>query len=540
MTLKDILDHITPTLDRIDNFVWGPVTICLLVGTGLYLTFRLRLIQIRGFRHSLEVVSGKYDRPEETGDVSHFQALCTALSATIGIGNIAGVATAISWGGPGALFWMWVTAAVGMATKYTCCTLALKYRTINPDGTVSGGPMYYLDQALGQKWLAVLFALFAGVASFGIGCMVQANSVVDGIRNLIGEDWAARGFAPEIPILGGLPFFKVALGLILAGMTGLVIIGGIRRIGRVASYLVPVMCVLYAGGALIILVYHADRIPEAFRQVFYYAFTPVAVGGGFFGLVVQQTIQKGVARGIFSNEAGLGSAPIAHAAARTNEAVRQGYVAMLEPFTDTLVVCTITGLTILVSGVWQVKGDDGRLLFGPGGIGQPAIYQGHVGPSGERAVLPQFKGQLVVADPADPARPFLNAKGEPYPVPTSSTLTMSAFKSVLGGAGRWIVAVSLALFAYSTMIGWSYYGDRSWGYLLGPHAVMPYRWVFCCLIFVGAVGGLQLVWTLADILNACMAFPNLIGLIFLAGIVVRETRDYQRRMAEAKTRERTR
>jgi len=539
MNLQRFLDYLTPILDRIDSFVWGPFTVALLVGTGLFLTVRLKLIQVRGFRHSIEITSGKYDKPEEEGDVSHFQALCTALSATIGVGNIAGVATAISWGGPGALFWMWVTAAVGMATKYTCCSLALKYRVIHPDGSVSGGPMYYLERGLGQKWLAVLFAFFAATASFGIGCMVQANSVVDGVRNLLPDSMARLAVIEAIPALGGLPLYKVALGLVLAVMTGLVIIGGVRRIARVASYLVPVMCLLYAAGTVAVLALNASRIPEVIGQIFYYAFTPVAVGGGFFGVVVQQTIQKGVARGIFSNESGLGSAPIAHAAAKTREAVRQGFVALLEPFTDTLVVCSMTGLVIMLSGEWMVRSDDGRLLFGPGAIGRPGIYQGHVTAAGEKVVLDQYQGKLVVVEAArDANRPILNSKGEPMLVPTSATLSIRSFEKSLGRWGTWVVALALALFAYSTLISWSYYGDRSVGYLLGQRAVMPYRWLFCVFAFVGAVGGLQLVWTIADILNACMAFPNLVGLIFLSGVVVRETRDYQRRMAEQKRRER--
>jgi len=539
MNLKSVLDQLTPILDRIDSFVWGPFTIVLLVGTGLFLTVRLKFIQIRGFRHSIEITSGKYDEPDDEGDVSHFQALCTALSATIGIGNIAGVATAISWGGPGALFWMWVTAAVGMATKYTCCSLALKYRIVHPDGSVSGGPMYYLTHALGQKWLGVLFAFFAGTASFGIGCMVQANSVVDGVRNLLPDAVERWAVADAVPVLGGMAVYKIGLGLLLAAMTGLVIIGGVRRIAKVAAYLVPVMCLLYAGGAIAVLALNAPRLPAILGQIFYYAFTPIAVGGGFLGVVVQQTIQKGIARGIFSNESGLGSAPIAHAAARTKEAVRQGFVAMLEPFTDTLVVCSMTGLVILASGEWMVRSDDGRLLFGPGGMGRPAIYQGHINSSGEQEILENYRGKLVVVEAAaNTNRPVLRSNGEPLIVPTSSTLSMRSFEKDLGRWGTWVVALSLALFAYSTLISWSYYGDRSWGFLLGRRAVMPYRWVFCCFVFIGAVGGLQTVWTIADILNACMAFPNLVGLILLSGIVVRDTRDYQRRMAEQKRRER--
>ena len=498
-------------LDTINGIAWGPFTIVLLVGTGIFLTIRLRFIQIRRLPHSFAVAAGRYDQPEDTGDVTHFQALCTALSATVGTGNIAGVATAISIGGPGALFWMWVTAAVGMATKYTCCSLALKYRTTNPDGTVSGGPMYYLERGLGQKWLAVLFAIFAAVASFGIGCMVQANSVVDGMKSLLPPALDRHVVADAIPLLGGVAGYKIALGLFMAVMTGVVIIGGIRRIARVASVLVPFMSVFYIGGSLIIIALKAPLVPSVFAQVFQYAFTPVAVGGGFLGMVVMQTIQVGVARGIFSNESGLGSAPIAHAAARARYAVTQGFVAMLEPFTDTLVVCSMTGLVILLSGQWMVTAPNGDLLYGPGGIARPAKHG----------------GALVLAKPSTAqTEPILSDDGQPIPVLTSSTLTIRSFESVLGRVGVWIVAIGLMLFAYSTMISWSYYGDRSVGYLLGYRAVMPYRWIFCVFIFIGSVGGLQTVWTIADILNACMAFPNLIGLLLLSGVVARDTRQY--------------
>ncbi|KPL27012.1 MAG: hypothetical protein AMJ72_11240 [Acidithiobacillales bacterium SM1_46] len=530
-----MLDQLTPILDRIDDFVWGPFTIVLLVGTGLFLTIRLKFLQFRRFRHSFETISGKYDDPREEGDVSHFQALCAALSATIGIGNIAGVAVAISWGGPGALFWMWVTAVVGMATKYSSCSLALKYREVHPDGTVSGGPMYFISRGLGLKWLAVAFALFAGIASFGIGCMVQANSVVDGVRNVLPDSVADLSI--RMPVIGPVPGHAFALGVFLAVLVGLVIIGGIRRIARVAQYLVPFMLVLYVGGALLILALNISRVPVALGQVFHYAFAPVAIGGGVLGFVVQQTIRHGVARGVFSNESGLGSAPIAHAAAKTREMAREGFVAMIGPFVDTLVICTMTGLVILVSGQWMVRSDEGALLYGPGGIGRPGKYQGHVDQNGNRIVLEEYKGKLVLFE-ADmkSERPLLDENDEPFLVPTSSTLTIRAFEAALGRFGTWIVALGLVLFAYSTMLSWSYYGDRSIGYLLGQRAVMPYRWLFCIFVIVGAVGGLQLVWLIADILNACMAFPNLIGLLLLSGVVVRETKDYLRRMDEEKHR----
>jgi AGCS family alanine or glycine:cation symporter len=507
-------------MDAVNGIVWGPVMIVLLVGTGLYLTIRLGFLQFRYFRHAVKCVSGKYDNPEEEGDISHFQALCAALSATIGTGNIAGVATAIALGGPGAVFWMWVTALVGMATKFTSCSLALKYRVIHPDGSASGGPMYYLDRGLNMKWLAVLFALFAGIASFGIGCAVQSNSVADGLLTVMPEVLRERRIAASVPVIGGTLLVKPLIGVILAFMVWIVIVGGIRRIARVASRIVPLMCVIYVLGALVILLRNAGGIPEAFGQIFAYAFTPVAAGGGFVGVVLARTIQKGVARGVFSNESGLGSAPMAHAAAKTKEMVREGSVAMLGPFIDTIVVCTMTALVIITTGAWQVHSDEGELLYGPGGPGLPVKMTIH------------GKGVQVIGAAGEYPDPFFNGDGEPYPLPTSSSLTAAAFEQGLPGPGHWIVAFGLVFFAYSTMIAWSYYGDRCFEYLLGPRAVMPYRYLFCLFTVIGTVSGLDLVWTVADNLNALMAVPNLIALLGLAGVVVRETKDYVRRMRE--------
>jgi len=502
----------------LNGIVWGPVMIVLLVGTGLYLTIRLRLAQVRYFGHSVRCISGRFDRPEHEGEVSHFQALAAALSATIGTGNIAGVATAIALGGPGAVFWMWVTALVGMATKYTSCSLAVRYRVIDAEGRAAGGPMYFLSQGLGQGWLGVLFALFAGVASLGIGCAVQSNSVVDGLMALLPAGWAGPSIPAAVPMVGGTVALKVLAGLVLAVLVALVVIGGITRIGKVAARLVPFMCVFYIAGALVILLRNAGALPGAFAQIFQYAFAPVALGGGFVGVVVQQTIQKGVARGVFSNESGLGSAPIAHAAAKTNEMAREGMVAMLGPFIDTIVVCSMTALVIIVTGAWQVRSDTGELLYGPGGQGVPVLAQ----VDGE--------GVRVVGRPGEAGDPFQDAEGNFYPIPTSTSLTIAAFEAGLGPLGRWIVAVGIMLFAYSTMISWSYYGERCWYYLLGPRATTPYRVAFCGFIIIGTVSGLDLVWLVADNLNALMAIPNLIGLIGLAGLAARETRSYVERM----------
>ncbi len=498
-------------MDTANGHLWGPLMIVLLVGTGIYLTVRLRFVQVRHLMHSLRCISGKYDDPGEEGDITHFQALMAALSATVGTGNIAGVATAIALGGPGAVFWMWVTAVVGMATKFTSCALALKYRVIDPQGAAAGGPMYYLTKGLGLRWLGVIFALFAGLASFGIGCAVQSNSVADGLLSILPAS------AQDLSV-GDTPLVKIAIGLTLAVLVGMVTLGGIQRIARVASRIVPVMCAIYMLGALIVLARHVFDLPAAFAQIIQYAFSPVAVGGGFVGVVMQRTMQKGVARGVFSNESGLGSAPMAHAAAKTKENIREGYVAMLGPFIDTIIVCTMTALVIIVTQAWQVHGADGELLYGPGGQGMP--------------VLAEEIGIQVVGSVED-GTPFLDPDGNPYPVPTGASLTASAFSMGLGRVGNFIVVIGIVLFAYSTMISWSYYGDRCWSYLLGPRAVLPYRVVFCGFVIIGTVSGLDLVWLVSDNLNALMAIPNLIALLALAGVIVKENKDYLRRMEES-------
>ncbi len=512
-----MLPTLSKWMDTVNGIVWGPAMIVLLIGTGLYLTIRLRFVQLRHFKHAIDCISGKYDDPNEQGDISHFQALCAALSATIGTGNIAGVATAIALGGPGAVFWMWITALVGMATKFSSCSLAVRYRVIHPDGSASGGPMYYLQRGLHLPWLGAIFALFAGLASLGIGCAVQSNSVVDGLLSITPATWQETTFSPGLPLIGGLAVVKPILGVILAVLVGVVTIGGIKRIASVASRVVPFMCVLYVGAALVVLVRNAALIPGAFAQIFHYALAPMAIGGGFVGTVMARTIQKGVARGVFSNESGLGSAPIAHGAAKTHEMAREGFVAMLGPFIDTLLICTLTSLVIVTSGVWQVRSVDGELLYGPGGRGLPMALE--------------IDGRMhqVVGTVSETPEPILDAEGQPYEIPSGAPLTASAFENSLPGYGHVLVAFSLAFFAYSTMIAWSYYGDRCFEYLLGVHAVTPYRYVFCIFVVLGTIGGLNLVWTIADNLNALMAVPNLVGLLGLSGVVVRESRDYIRR-----------
>ncbi|NOY16362.1 MAG: sodium:alanine symporter family protein [Gammaproteobacteria bacterium] len=447
-----MLETLTNFTGQISDFLWGsPITLLVLLGTGVYLTIRLRFVQLTGFKHSLQLISGKYNDPDDEGEVSHFQALSTALSATIGTGNIAGVATAISLGGPGALFWMWITAIIGMATKFTECTLSLKFREIDEDGQVAGGPMYTLLHGLKMKKTAMAFAFFALIASFGIGNMVQANSVVDGLVYL---NPGAREYAWVI-------------GLVMATLVGLVILGGVRRIARVASAIVPFMALMYITAAMIVLLNNIAEIPAAFSTIITYALNPWAVGGAAVG----EAIRWGVARGLFSNEAGLGSAPIAHAAAKTKEPVREGLVSMMGPFIDTLIVCSMTGLVIIVTGSY---------------IDRPE--------------------QLVGA-----------------------ALTAAAFGRELGGGGAVVVGIGLTLFAFSTIIAWSYYGDRSAKFLFGEKAVMPYRVIYTLAVIIGAAVPLQLVWNIADITNLLMALPNLLSLVLLAGLVRKLQKKYYAR-----------
>jgi len=438
----------TQLLGTISGYVWGLPLIILLVGTGIYLTIILKGLQFRTLFSSLYLAFVK--RKEDghgQGDISHFQALMTALAATVGTGNIAGVATAIATGGPGGLFWMWVTGFFGMATKYSEAVLAVKYRETDAMGTMSGGPMYYIEKGLKSKPLAVLFALFASISAFGTGNMIQANSVADAVKTTF-----------------NIPHWITAVFLVL--ITGLVVMGGIKNIARATSAIVPLMILFYVTGAIIILIIYYEKIPEAFSLIFYHAFNPTAAAGGFAGSAVMLTIRMGVSRGILSNESGLGSSPIAAAAAKTNEPVRQALVSMTQTFIDTIVVCTMTGLVLLVTGVWS-------------------------------------NGM------------------------TAAALTEHAFSVGLpGGFGGHIVTIGLIFFAYSTILGWCYYGEKSMEYLLGEKSVKPYRVVFLAAVFTGAVARLDLVWNFADIMNGLMAFPNLVGLVLLGGVVAAETKKY--------------
>jgi len=570
--MNSLFEWISAAIENVSGLVWGwpeqmPFLVVLLVGTGLVTTFRLGWIQVRYFRHGIRVIRGEYDDPEHEGDLSHFQALTTALSATVGIGNIAGVATAIHYGGPGALFWMWVTAVFGMALKYTECTLAMKFRTILPGGSAAGGPMYSIERGLGPKWkpLAVAFACFAVISSFGSGNAVQSFTVADQFRQDLGvPTWVT--------------------GLILSTLVAAVILGGIRRIGRVTSKLVPFMAVLYVGSAMIVLLLHIEQIPGTLALIFASAFTPAAQIGGFAGGTFIFMLTWGVKRGLFSNESGQGSAPIAHAAAKTDEPIREGVVAMLGPFIDTLLICTMTGLVILISGVWQDKQEQQVVVNDQSAIevinaGAAIEVNGEIEEYGLATGALEVKdGQpvgfalvrnhglvddvvLLIAD--DPLllrnlRPFsgaieldpedegkmeeatvLDADGDPLQgtlvmrgraMQNGSPLTAWAFREGLGrvafGQGHLLVTLAVFFFGLSTAISWSYYGDRSILYLAGPRWVMPYRVVFCVAHFLGAVYSLELVWAFGDLALGLMTIPNLISILLLTGLVKGWTKEY--------------
>lgn len=445
--------NISEWITRIDGLIWGVPLMVLLVGTGIYLTIRMRFVQLRCFKHAIDIIRGKYDDPNDPGEISHFQALCSALSATIGLGNIVGVAAAITLGGPGAVFWMWVTAMVGMATKFTSCTLAVRYRRIDESGEAHGGPMHFIAQGMGPKfkWLAVMFALFTVTASFGIGNMFQVNNMAAGIRSLM--------FSHLKPSI----YLNLTIGICVAMLVGSVILGGIKSIAKVVSKIVPFMCVFYIAGGLVIVAMNYDKIASAFYTIFYYAFhAPESITGGVLGAVIRQ----GVARGLFSNEAGLGSAAMAHGAARTDEPVREGLVAMIGPFIDTILICSITAIVIVITGAYEVCQD---------------------------------KAQL----------------------------TSQAFEIGLKSAwGSKFVLVAMIFFAFSTIITWSYYGDRASDFLFGKKAVRPYRWIYLGFVVVGACATIDVVIDFCDAMNGLMAIPNLIALIVLSTQVSTMTKDY--------------
>ncbi|MDX1389785.1 MAG: sodium:alanine symporter family protein, partial [Acidobacteriota bacterium] len=518
--------------------------VALLLGAGLYVTIRLAFVQIRGFRHAVDITRGVYDDPEDAGDLNHFQALTTALSATVGIGNIAGVAIAVRLGGPGALFWMWVTAVFGMALKYAECTLAVKYRTIHPDGSVSGGPMYYIERGLGKswKWVAFLFACFATIASFGGGCMNQSNTL-----------------ATRLQTQFGIP--TIISGLIFAALVALVIIGGIRRIGRVTSILAPGMAILYVAGALVILAINAKAIPSAFGTIFREAFAPAPIWGGAAGSLLL-TVMWGIRRGLFSNEAGQGSAPIAHATAKTDKPVREGLVGSLEPFIDTLVICTMTGLVIVTSGAYLDKVPQAQSFHSVSAVPAELFSDRELFEYNQRDGDPgEAEFQVVDGTPIGATFVYLNAvvqdpdvvdlEGHPWsgtvtigadgsleasdgstPLVrgggflTGADLTAHGFSKGLGEWGNILVTLAVVLFAVSTGISWSYYGDRATEYVVGSWAIPIYRWIFVTFFFLGAILPLSAVWTFGDVALGLMSFPNLIALILLSGAVAGMTRAY--------------
>ena len=459
--------QIDKIITAIDNAVWGLPLICLIMATGIFLTARLGLVQIRHLGKAFKFMFK--DEEDGSGEVTSFGALCTALSATIGTGNIPGVATAIALGGPGALFWMVIAAFFGMATKYAEGLLAIKYRTIDEDGHVLGGPFYYIENGMGKKWtwLAKIFAFFgAGVGLFGIGTFTQVNSIASAVKNFFDPD-----MAHTVSLFGGnYSWATVVAGVILTVCVGLVVLGGIQRIAKVSEIIVPFMAVLYVGLAVIIIIANITAVPAALASIVKSAFTGSALAGGAVGSMFV-AMQKGVARGIFSNESGLGSAPIAAAAARTKEPVRQGLVSMTGTFIDTIVICTMTGLSIVIAGSW---------------------------------LNPELEGVAITMDAFQ--------KGLPFP---SFVATFS-------------LMLCLVFFAFTTILGWNYYGERCVEYLFNRNkgVVMGYRILYILAVFIGPYMTVKAVWNIADIFNALMAFPNLIALLALNGVIVKETRDF--------------
>lgn len=569
------MDGLNSIIDLLNQWIWStpsglPWLVVALLGTGLFITVRLAFIQLRQVGHALRVVRGVYDDEHDDGDINHFQALTTALSGTVGIGNIAGVATAIHYGGPGALFWMWLTAFFGMALKFSECTLALKYRSFDNDGHVAGGPMYYIEKGLGSRFkpLAMAFAFCGILSSFCTGNMNQANTIAVSAQS----DF---GVGPQF------------VAVIAVTFVGIVILGGIRRIGSVTGRLAPLMALIYVGGALIVLILNADRVPGTIVTIVSSAFNPQASLGGSVAGVWSATLLWGVKRGLFSNEAGQGSAPIAHAAARTHEPVREGAVALLEPLIDTLIICTMTGLVIVTTGVWDDKVEASYALnrakllpaehvkSGASSeyerIAQAEAEASRLRDKGAESLYVEFRDgrqgdiAFVVADALVVEPRLVDADGAFYSgtllwdrsarslkstqpsgsedldsftlqgrmLQNSSSLTALGFKrglSPIGNGGNYIVTFCVFLFGLSTMISWSYYGDRCATYLFGSKSVLPYRVIFCGVAGVGALVGLETVWAIGDIALGLMALPNLIAIVLLNGTTKKLSTDYFMRM----------
>ncbi len=555
--LDTILSAFETFVDKGSQYIWEtpksfPWLVALLLGAGVFTTFRMGWVQVRKLGHAIDVIRGRYDNPADEGDINHFQALSTALSATVGIGNIGGVAIGIHYGGPGILLWLWISGIFGMALKYAECTLSMNYRTFDEKGNASGGPMYYIERGLGRswKWMAVLFAFLAIVCSFGSGNMNQANTVaISAASDFKIPDWI--------------------VGLTLAGIVALVILGGIKRIGAVSSRLMPFMTIIYVTAALVILFMHADRLPGVFANIIDQAFSPKAKLGGTALGVWHFTMMWGIRRALFSNEAGQGSAPIAHAAAKTKEPVREGVVAMVGPLVDTIIICTMTGLVIILAGVWDAKKDD-RMFLEPDKIAvlvdpgfkveDSYLHKRGVEPlkvfSGTTTVTDGVaKGLLYEVNDGLIDDPVLLKDGMPYSGPltiegtsvkgaggeslnlqisgkmllSSSALTAWAFQEGFSPVARWgnlIVTFAVFLFALSTIISWSYYGDRCVEYLFGVKYVMLYRTIYCCFTYIGAVTALETVWAYGDLALGCMSAPNLVAIILLSPVIARISKDY--------------
>lgn len=546
---SDVTASVTDYLNLLDSFLGSALYFpYLLLGTGIFFTFYLRFPQIRYFMHAIRIVRGKYDKDDAKGDATHFQALATAISGTVGTGNIGGVALAIYLGGPAALFWMWMTAFFGMTTKFVEVTLSHKYRMVDEQGHIVGGPMYVMERRLNMKWLAVFFAVATVISSFGTGSLPQSNNIASGVATTFGiPEWLT--------------------GAVLAVLLGLVIVGGIRRIVHVAETIVPFMAVLYVLGAITVIFAHLPQVGESFIAVFQDAFSGSAAAGGFLGATFAYAFNRGVNRGLFSNEAGQGSAPIAHAAAKADEPVSEGMVSILEPFIDTIIICTLTGLVILSSGVWTEKhqndfqqfdmqyvsgsysessDEDRRALFAHLNMGESpvAAYTGDIEVIAGSAVSSGF---TVLHNRSIAESVVYHRDGAPYTgrlrivdgsledevqvrgrsLVHSVDLTTIAFtRGLLGDYGQYIVSIGLVLFAFTTAVAWSYYGDRAMTYLFGIRSVMPYRVAYVIGFFVAAVADTSLIWLLSAITIALMTLPNLMAILLLHREMRQTIRDY--------------
>lgn len=554
MSLQDLND----LLATIDSYIGGsPWFVYLLLGTGLFFTIYLGFPQIRYFRQAWRIVMGKFDQPEAVGDTSHFQSLATALSGTVGTGNIAGVAFAIHLGGPAALFWMLVTAGLGMTTKFVEVTLSHKYREFTDDGTASGGPMYYMRNKLNMKWMAVIFAIATIISSFGTGNMPQINSIASSLKATFGIN-------------------EILTGAVLSILLGLIILGGIKRIAATTSKLVPAMAFIYFIGVLSVILYNYENIIPSFIAIFSDVFSGSAATGGFLGATIAYAFNRGVNRGLFSNEAGQGSAPIAHAAARTKHPASEGMVAILEPFIDTIIICTLTGMALLSSGVWKEKTEnvfqlaDTYVLNGTYDESNPTQHEELFNFINDKGTIDLFTGELTLTEGKLPAEfTLLHARsvaedvvfteydhtftgvmqvhqGRIAALPDgveikgqslihSAPLTALAFnRGLFGNYGQYIVSIGLLLFAFSTAISWSYYGDRSVTFLFGSKYVRYYRIIYVIGFFLAAIIDTTIVWTFSGIAIALMTLPNLIGILLLRKDMKATIQDYWKRFVPGK------